>query len=197
MPFSMGNPNSSGLSRPAGDGMAVPKLLPSSTPDAWPKDLRKFDDRRFDAALVQGLKTVDMDPSFVGVRAELARVYVFLHRCPQALAALENTNAPPAAQLLGVPGYAYAKCGSRARALAEIDRLDAQAKSGAYVSHYGLAVIHSGLGNSDQAFAELEKAYLERAWSMFLLRLEPAFDDLRSDPRFAELVKKVSSGALL
>jgi serine/threonine-protein kinase len=154
-----------------------------------------FYGRRFDAALVQGLKTVEMDPSFVGVRAELARVYVFLHRCPQALAELENTNAPPAAQLLGVPGYAYAKCGSRARALAEVDRLDAQAKSGAYVSHYGLAVIHSGLGNNDQAFAELEKAYLERAWSMFLLRLEPAFDDLRSDPRFAELLQKVSSGA--
>jgi hypothetical protein len=75
--------------------------------------------------------------------------------------------------------------------LAELDRLNRDARQGKYVSHYGLAIIQAGLGNRQQAIAELEEAYTERAWSMFMLKLEPAFDDLRSDPRFVALVRKV------
>lgn len=52
-------------------------------------------------------------------------------------------------------------------------------------------MIQAGLGNKEAAFAELESAYTERAWSMFLLKLDPAFDSLRSDRRFARLVRKV------
>ena len=59
------------------------------------------------------------------------------------------------------------------------------------LSHYGLAVIHAGLGDTDQTIAELDRAHLERAWPMFMLRLEPAFDGLRNDPRFTMILKKV------
>ena len=54
-----------------------------------------------------------------------------------------------------------------------------------------LAMIHIGLGETDPAFAWLEKALEARAWQMALLNVEPAFDDLRSDPRLAALVERV------
>jgi hypothetical protein len=52
-------------------------------------------------------------------------------------------------------------------------------------------MIRVGLGEPDRAFAELDSAYAERAWPMFTLRVDPAFDGLRADPRFARLLKKV------
>ena len=56
---------------------------------------------------------------------------------------------------------------------------------------YVLAVIHAGLGDADQAIAELERAYVERVWTMYMIRLEPAFAGLHSDPRFVALERKV------
>jgi hypothetical protein len=63
------------------------------------------------------------------------------------------------------------------------------------VSHFGLARILAGVGDTDRAFAALDSAYSERAWPMFYLRAEPAFDGLRTDPRFTRLVEKVGSGS--
>ena len=77
----------------------------------------------------------------------------------------------------------------------ELARLAADSAGGKYVSHYAMAVIQAGLGNNDQALIELERARAEHAWSMFLLRLEPAFDGLHSDARFAELLQKVGDSS--
>jgi hypothetical protein len=93
--------------------------------------------------------------------------------------------------LQGVRGYAYAKCGRHNDAVAELNHLLTERKAGKYVSHYSLAVIHAGLGDKDAAITELEQAYAERAWTMFLLGVEPAFDGLRNDARFAQLVNKM------
>jgi tetratricopeptide (TPR) repeat protein len=147
-----------------------------------------FYGRRYPEALVQARRTFDLDSNFIGVRPEVAWVYVRLGRCAEALAELALA---PGQHLRGVPGYVYARCDRRAQAQSELARLRAQATEGKYVSHYGLAVIEAGLGNTARAFAELDSAYAERAWTMFMLRREPAFDGLRSDPRFTVLQKKV------
>ena len=60
-----------------------------------------------------------------------------------------------------------------------------------HVSPYALAVVYAGLGNRDEAIAQLERAYRERVWAMYMIRLEPAFFGLRSDPRFVALVRKM------
>jgi hypothetical protein len=112
-------------------------------------------------------------------------------RCAEALAVLEQSVDQPAGILRGTRGYTYAKCGRRPQAIAELERLRSLARGGKYVSHYGLAVIEAGLGDTEQAIAELEKGYTERVWAMYMIRLEPAFAGLRSDPRFAALVRKV------
>jgi hypothetical protein len=59
------------------------------------------------------------------------------------------------------------------------------------VSHYALAVIDAGLGDDDEAVSELEKAYVERAAALFIMKLEPAFVRLHGNPRFLAVARKV------
>ena len=60
-----------------------------------------------------------------------------------------------------------------------------------YVSPYQVAAIYAGLGDQDQTFAWLQKAYEERSDWLVNLTNDQRFDDLRSDPRFADLVRRV------
>ena len=149
--------------------------------------------RRYDDVLAQSRRVMELDSMFQGHvgRAELARAYLWLGRCPESLAALEGRPGLAVAMWPGLLGYTYARCGRRAQALAELHRLGAEAREGRYVSHYALAMIHAGLGDNEEALAELDSAYVERAWPMFTVRVDPTFDSLRPDPRFSRLLKKV------
>jgi hypothetical protein len=60
-----------------------------------------------------------------------------------------------------------------------------------YVSPYNIARIHTGLGEQDQAFAWLEKAYAERDSNLTNIKVQPDFDSLHSDPRFADLLRRI------
>lgn len=150
-----------------------------------------FYGRQYEEALKQAQRTAELDSTFFQLSAERARVLVELGRCPEALDAISHTPRQTPAMLGGTRGYIFAKCGRREDALKELSDLRDAARSGEYVSHYALAVIEAGLGNSNAAFAELDRAVTERSWCMFLLKVEPAFDSLRRDPRFVELVKRV------
>src|SRR6267378_3667943 len=149
--------------------------------------------RRYNEALVQARRLREMDSMFFQVGVELARAYLQLGRCDEALAALKQApaQASGAAYFGGVWGWINARCGHPAQALAELTRFRAEAREGRYVSHYSLAIIQAALGDSEQAFAQLDSAYVEGTWAMFTLRVEPAFDGLRADPRFGRLLKKV------
>ncbi len=146
---------------------------------------------RYEEALEQGRKQFDLDPQYFQGRGELGRAYLLLGRCSEALEALEHTPDLLATQWRGIRGYAYAICGRRSQAVSEIQRLKAQARAGQYASHYAIAAIHAGLGDKERALVELDSAYAERAWAMFLIKSEPAFAGLHADPRFAALVSKV------
>ena len=65
-----------------------------------------------------------------------------------------------------------------------------QRKTG-YSSAYEIATMYADLGDKDQAFRWLNTAYQERDWLLLGLKTDFAFDSIRSDPRFAELVRKV------
>jgi len=60
-----------------------------------------------------------------------------------------------------------------------------------YVSPFCIALIFAGIDDRDQAFAYLEKAFIEREPSLSLLKVQPLFDNLRDDPRFHTLLKKI------
>ena len=61
-----------------------------------------------------------------------------------------------------------------------------------YVSPYSLAVVHTGLGEIDEAFTWLERAYEQRdGWLAGHVKIDPRFDPLRQDPRFDNLLRRI------
>ena len=86
-------------------------------------------------------------------------------------------------------GTAFAKAGERAKAQEILKRLQS---GNDYVSPTGLAVLQTALGEREQAFASLEKAYTSHDLQLQYLSVDPALDSLRSDPHFAEIVRRVS-----
>jgi len=87
-------------------------------------------------------------------------------------------------------GRAYAVSGKKDEALKVLDKLNELSKRG-YVSSYRIAAIYAGLHETEQAFEWLRRAYEERDAWLIWLRVDPVFDDLRSDRRFQELSKLV------
>ena len=92
--------------------------------------------------------------------------------------------------VLATFGHAYAISGQRAEALKTLELLKETAKQ-RYVGEYGFAVLYAGLAERDQAFEWLEKGYQNRASHLNWIRVDPLLDNLRSDPRFADLVRRV------
>ena len=60
-----------------------------------------------------------------------------------------------------------------------------------YIAAYNFAGVYAGLGDKDQAFQWLERSLQDRAWDITYLKVDPMFDNLHSDPRFADLVRRV------
>jgi len=60
-----------------------------------------------------------------------------------------------------------------------------------YVSTYNIAQIHARLQERDKTVASLEQAFNERDSQLTYLKVEPAFDEVRSDPRFHQLLQRL------
>jgi tetratricopeptide (TPR) repeat protein len=87
--------------------------------------------------------------------------------------------------------HAYAVVGRREDALALLQELNERARK-RYVSPYGFALVCTGIGNKDQAFAWLDKAYEERASALPFLNTNPTLANLRSDFRFHALLQRMN-----
>ncbi|HEX2713824.1 MAG TPA: protein kinase, partial [Candidatus Acidoferrales bacterium] len=147
---------------------------------------------RDDLAIEQLRKTLEIDPSFAHAHYFLGRVYVrkgaFAEAIPEFQRAI--TLSPNITQYKAGLGYAYARAGKSAEARKLLSELKEYSKR-RYVSWLDLATIYAGLGEKDQAFASLEKAYEQREPLLIEARVEPLFDPLRSDPRFADLLRRL------
>jgi tetratricopeptide (TPR) repeat protein len=86
-------------------------------------------------------------------------------------------------------GYAYALEGRKDEAQRVLDQLNERSKQ-KYVSAVSRAIIYAGLGEKDKAFEWLEKAYEER--SIGAVKVNPIYDPLHSDPRFADLLRRMN-----
>jgi tetratricopeptide (TPR) repeat protein len=110
------------------------------------------------------------------------------------MAELENGVgiAPDDPSALTGLGYGYAVTGKRAEMQKVLDKLNELSKHG-YVSPVWSAKIYSGLRDKDKAFEWLEKAYEDRSIiSVAYLKTNPMLDPLRSDPRFADLLRRTN-----
>jgi hypothetical protein len=87
-------------------------------------------------------------------------------------------------------GYANAIAGRRAEAQATVAELKSLSKK-QYVSPFDIAGVLMGLGENDEAFKWLDKAYQERVWIMGFIKVEPVFDSVRADARYRDYVHKI------
>ncbi len=93
-------------------------------------------------------------------------------------------------QILAAVGYAYGISGNREEAEKTLVQLE-ELSSKRVVSPYDYATIYAGLGNKEKAIELLQQCLKQREWPLVWLRVDPFWDNLRSDPRFIELLKKV------
>jgi eukaryotic-like serine/threonine-protein kinase len=147
--------------------------------------------RNYDQAIDQYRKSIDMDPSFVASHILLGRAYVNKAMYQEALGEFQKARQiDDGPDILADMGRCYAVSGNRGEAekiLAELKQLSARAA----VSPYYFAIVYTGLGDKDQAFVWLDKAYEARSGSLGWIKLNPTFDALRSDPRFADLLRRI------
>jgi hypothetical protein len=93
-------------------------------------------------------------------------------------------------------GWFYAMAGKKELAYDYIAELEERSKKG-YVSSFWTAVIYIALGEIDQSFVWLEKAYEERDGNMIYFTVAPVFDSVRSDPRYKQLLLKMGYDNLI
>jgi len=112
---------------------------------------------------------------------------------PEAIAEAQKArelSGPTNSHPMGFLGYALAKNGKQAEArtlLAELFKSSTER----YVSPYNIALIYNGLGERDEAFTWLERGYEKRDQRMVFLKVEPKWNNLRGDPRFQDLMRRV------
>jgi DNA-binding winged helix-turn-helix (wHTH) protein/TolB-like protein len=152
--------------------------------------------RQQDQAIEQLKKALEMDPHFPLVKMLLAMAYNQKGMAEEAIAELrEEANKPDTLPILkALLGYSYAKAGRTAEAVTILNGLkDTPPKR--FIPSFGIALVYVGLGQNEQALEWLEKARTERDPFMVYIKMDPNFDTLRGDPRFADLVRRVGFAA--
>jgi Flp pilus assembly protein TadD len=148
--------------------------------------------RRYNEAIEQFRKTIELDPNFFRAHLGLGLAYEQQGQFAEATASLQQAIATsdrnPGA--MAVLGHIHARAGRKREARKMLNELNELAKR-RYVAAANQAIIYIGLGDNDAAFRWLQKSYNERASHMIYLSTEPIFDSLRADPRLAELIRRV------
>jgi tetratricopeptide (TPR) repeat protein len=147
---------------------------------------------RVDEALVSLQKSIELEPNIWMPRLFLASAYIEKGMYDEAVAAARKVVELSPAQTHGIAfeGYALAKSGKREEAQAALRELLDRSTKG-FVSPYRIALIYNGLGDKDNALDYLERGFIARDPMMTFLKVEPKWNNLRSEPRFIEIVKKV------
>lgn len=148
--------------------------------------------RRYDDAIVQIRNALDMDPNLGFAYWLLGLAYLYKGDYDRAIPAFQKSiplsgDSPDEPASLAV---AYAHSGKLTETRKILSELKQQSKR-TYVSPSVFASLHLALGESDQAFAWFDKAFVDRDNMMILLKVEPMFDPFRSDPRFSKLLERV------
>jgi serine/threonine-protein kinase len=146
--------------------------------------------RRYDRAIDALNKAIELDRNYPYPYLFFGHMYTAQGKHAEAVAAYTRAttlglDTPATAAFLGA---AAARAGDRPRALAVLQRLQSSEERGSAAEQ---ALLLTALGEREQAFASLEEAYRERDIQLQYLGVEPGFDPLRSDPRFADLMRRV------
>jgi tetratricopeptide (TPR) repeat protein len=145
--------------------------------------------RRYDAAVQEYQYVLQLNPKFWPASLFLGEVYEQQGKYPEALAELEKAQGPTLEARTAI-AHVYALSGRRTEAEKIIQEFTQRAKDH-YVPGTYFAKIYAGLGDRDQAFVWLDKAYAERESRLEFVKTDPSYDSLHLDPRFQELMRRL------
>jgi serine/threonine protein kinase/tetratricopeptide (TPR) repeat protein len=147
---------------------------------------------RYDQAIERYHRTLELDPNFMTPHFFLGLTFVEKAMYEEAITEFNRAKVlfGDSALMEAAIGHAYARWGKKAevqKILAELEQISKQR----HVPFYFLAAIHADFGDRDQAFHWLEKCFEERDMWLAFLKVDPIWNNLRSDPRFVEILNKM------
>jgi tetratricopeptide (TPR) repeat protein len=148
--------------------------------------------RRYEEAAASLRDALEMDDNFPNAHWNLGLVYAQLKEFPSAVSELQKADTLFRGNplVLGALGYVYAASGDPSHARTVLRQLENQSRQ-QYVDPESFALIYAGLGNKDKAFEWLMKAIDDRQGWVTFIKGEPMLDNLRSDPRFEALLRRI------
>ncbi len=147
--------------------------------------------RQYDQAIEQLRKALELDPNHPLAHNHLGRIFLQKGMYEKAIAKHQEAVNLAGVNLKHDLGYAYAVAGKTEEAVKILDELKELRKRRDF-QPTGLAQLYGVLGEKEQAFAWLEKAYEERDGWLRQLKVDPRFDPLRDDPRFEGLLRRMN-----
>ena len=156
--------------------------------------------RQFDKAIEVYRKEIEKNPGSALMHILLGEAYIAKGMAEEGVAEMQKgvaldpslAKTPERWDRYPMLAYAYAVAGRRDEALKILDAQQRLAKQRDDGLPYNLAIIYTGLGDEDQAFAWLEKCIEQRTPLVYRLKARPMFDPLRSDPRYPELLRRMN-----
>lgn len=138
-------------------------------------------------------KTLEIEPNFWVAHINLAKIYINQKRFDEAIkeARIADELSGGNSETLSLLGYAQAQSGQTGEARSTLEKLKSAATA-QYSPDYNIALIHNGLGEREEALNSLEKAFQSRDVRLTLLKIDPKWNDLRGDPRFVELMRRMN-----
>ena len=146
--------------------------------------------RQSDRLVEHAKRVLELDRNAAQGHVWIGRAYMQKGWYDQAIVELQKVVDPQSGDGLVQLGYSYAMAGQKAEALKVIAQLEAIAAR-RYSSPVRIACVYGALGDKEKAFEWLEKGYAGRSDHLTQLKTECMFDNLRSDPRFVDLMRRV------
>ncbi len=148
--------------------------------------------RDYDNAIQSCRKALDMDPDFLLAHRVLGMAYLYKGQNDDAVAEFQRgvqlSHDDPVAEAYLARAYAAAR--QNDKAITIVDRQQ-QLSGQRYIPPVEVAAVYSALGDSDHAFQWLNRAVEDRSSALVYLNIDRAYDAIRGDPRFAQLLRKV------
>src|SRR6266566_801459 len=147
--------------------------------------------RDYDRSIEQSRKVLEFDPSFYLAHYTVGWAAIQKRDFATAFAELQKARSlEDKPWIIGTLGYAYAVAGDSKRAQAVLKELKQLAQH-RRVTPFWVAMIYMALSDKNQAFQWLDRCYEERSPWLVWLKTDPALDPLRSDPRYADLLRRI------